>query len=144
MLIHTHFYWYVSGLQGLEPYWFYILNNFFITSFKFAHKNLDLGPLCLCERENKVLARAVLCKGSKFSNSDYKVVSGNAEKLLNCRSSPRISCSTSLVFRSGQQRKFFLSLYLCCNVLYEVPCSWLCWLELNPILSIPQTLGALG
>lgn len=35
---------------------------FFITNFKLAHKNLDLGPLCLCKRESKVLARAVLCK----------------------------------------------------------------------------------
>lgn len=121
---HTHSFLLVC-FWVTEPWTLLVLHTqqFFYYQFKFAHKNLDLGPLCLCEKENKVLARAVLCKdflltGNKFSNSDYKVASGNAEKLLNCRSSLRISCPIRLFFCSGQQRKFFLSLYLCCNVPY--------------------------
>lgn len=43
--------------------------------------------------------------GNKFSNSDYKVTSGNAEKLLNCRSSLKIAHSTPLSSPMGSQEK---------------------------------------
>lgn len=78
--------------------------------------------------------------GNKFSNSDYKVASGNAGKLLTCRSSLKNCTFYTSFFLSGQQRKFLLSFYLC-NVLYN--CHILdCWLELNPLFPISQTSGA--
>lgn len=44
--------------------------------------------------------------GNKFSNSDYKVTSGNAENLLNCRSNLKLAHSTSLSSPVGSKENF--------------------------------------
>lgn len=108
----THFYCCTSEFTGLWTL-LVLLNNFLLLVWSWPVRIWILG----LSASVKGKGRAVLCKdffsltGNKFSNSGYKVASGNEEKLLHF-SSLRIACSTPPVLLSRQQRQCFLSLYL--------------------------------
>lgn len=116
----THFYFLVLlWAPGLWT-WLLLPTQFFFNYFKLACKSI--GCLCLCGRESRVLARTSFLAGNKFSNSDYKVTSGNAEKLFNCRSSLKIAHSTLLSSPVGSKEN---SCYPFTCVMYFITATFL-------------------
>lgn len=97
-----------SGFEGFEPYCFYVLSNFFII---LSWPVRVLGVSASVERKARFWLGLFFVKisflaGNKFSNSKYKVTSGSAENLLNCRSNLKIAHSTSISSPVGSTENF--------------------------------------